>query len=238
MRFVRSSGTGVSVKGEGATLSFPRLDRATNRYRNGVDFRMNLIASQYGLDQIQYRQGDVVVDVGANYGDVVRFFQHREINLDIRAIEPNPVESQYLRHNYPQATVLTVAVGERPGTLDFYLAESGGDSSLIPRHHGQEFIQVKVVTLDDAMEKVPLIKVLKIDAEGAEPEVLRGAEKTLSKTCFVAVDAGFERGESQSSTIAEVDFLLGKNGFSKIHEDKIRVHTCLYENRTLVERVN
>lgn len=238
MRFVRSSGLGVSVRGEGAILNFPRLDRATSRYRNGVDFRMNLIASQYGLDQIQYRQGDVVVDVGANYGDVVRFFQHREINLDIRAIEPNPVESQYLRHNYPQATVLTVAVGEKPGTLDFYLAEEGGDSSLIPRHHGQEFIQVKVVTLDEAMEEVPLIRVLKIDAEGAEPEVLRGAVKTLSKTCFVAVDAGFERGERQSSTIAEVDLLLVKNGFSKVHEDKIRLHTCLYENRTLLDLVN
>ena len=64
--------------------------------------------------------------------------------------------------------------------------------------------------LDDF--KIKQIKLLKIDAEGYEPEVLSGSIATLSQTEYVAVDFGPERGLEQKDTI----IAIVKNKFRKL----------------------
>ena len=47
---------------------------------------------------------------------------------------------------------------------------------------------------------------LKVEAEGAEPEVLQGLKKNLSRVEFITVDCGFERGLNQKSTISVTSY--------------------------------
>ena len=60
------------------------------------------------------------------------------------------------------------------------------------------------------------IKLVKLEAEGAEPEVLLGMEKTLSRIEFIAVDVGAERGLSKENTLIDVLDILMPRGFRPI----------------------
>ena len=57
------------------------------------------------------------------------------------------------------------------------------------------------------------VKLLKVDAEGAEFEVINGAKNLLSRIEFIAIDLGFEKGIKQESTAPPVFNFLFENAF-------------------------
>jgi hypothetical protein len=57
------------------------------------------------------------------------------------------------------------------------------------------------------------IKLFKLEAEGAEPEICHGAINSLKNIEYISVDVGFERGIKQSSTAPDVVNYLLKNNF-------------------------
>jgi FkbM family methyltransferase len=87
------------------------------------------------------------------------------------------------------------AVGKKPVTPLSFLSTSTGNSSFQEGCSVKE-INVKAEALDQIVNTAfpdRKIAVLKIEAEGSEPEVLRGASQTLARTKIVAVDAREER---------------------------------------------
>jgi hypothetical protein len=70
-----------------------------------------------------------------------------------------------------------------------------------------------------------MIKLLKIDAEGFEPEVLEGGLRTLQKVKYVSVDVSFERGILKESTLVPVLNLMLKNDFkvSKMNHERMAI---------------
>ena len=71
-----------------------------------------------------------------------------------------------------------------------FLNPEGADSSLV--YFGSDSsVEVNTKTLDSF--KYPQIKLLKIEAEGAELEVLQGSVDTLSNVEYISVDYGPER---------------------------------------------
>src|SRR6185369_426870 len=77
-----------------------------------------------------------------------------------------------------------VAVGAESGTLPFFPVRDGntGASSLAAGVDGGEEIRVPVVTLDGYVERkgIERVDLLKVDVEGAELLVFRGAHRLLS----------------------------------------------------------
>ena len=72
-------------------------------------------------------------------------------------------------------------------------------------------------------------KLLKIDAEGHELEVLLGAKNTLSNIEYIAVDMGAEKGDKGENTVALVtNYLLSQNfGLVNFKENRT---TGLFKN--------
>ena len=70
--------------------------------------------------------------------------------------------------------------------------------------------------------KIKNIKLLKIEAEGAEPEVLSGAIATLKNTEYISVAYGNERGKDGLSTVVEVVNILISNNFEFIGDSNLR----------------
>jgi hypothetical protein len=70
---------------------------------------------------------------------------------------------------------------------------------------------------------------LKIEAEGAEPEVLIGLSKELKKVNYIVVDCGFERGINSESTIRECSQYLINNNFEFYKYSEFRT-MCLFKN--------
>ena len=118
-------------------------------------------------------------------------------------------------------------------TLTFYSKPDSADSSAIDPG-GSIATEVEGITLDNAVSLAEIsgTVILKIDAEGAEPEVLEGATKTLPLIDWVSVDCSGERGVTKETTFTETDALLRTHGFRpfKSLSGGLKMTTVLYRN--------
>jgi FkbM family methyltransferase len=152
-------------------------------------------------------RGRVVVDVGANIG-IFSMLALAHGASKVIAIEADPAAFRSLRSNIgddPRVELYQSLLSDKNGRTRFFLATQSGDSSMIEPTSYDEIIDVAAVRLDELI-RLSDGDVLKVEAEGAEPEVLRGATRLLDGTkLFVTVRASFERrGESTWSECAEV----------------------------------
>ena len=97
-------------------------------------------------------------------------------------------------------------------------------------------MKVKTILLDDFVSQnhIASIKLLKLEAEGAEPEILMGAKQSLSRIQYIAADLGFERGVRQTSTLPEVANFLISNNFEIVDIAQGRI-ACLFKNKLYAE---
>jgi FkbM family methyltransferase len=119
------------------------------------------------------RAGAVVFDVGANLGAYTLLFaQWVGPAGRVFAFEPSPLDDR--------VEVVPAAVCDRSGTATFHLHPHGGASGLYTSTDGAS-MAVETTSLDQFCADFRLTPdVLKIDVEGAELEVLRGARQTLA----------------------------------------------------------
>ena len=71
---------------------------------------------------------------------------------------------------------------------------------------------------------------LKLEAEGAEPEILEGLGKKIDLVEFISADLGYERGINCESTLAPVTNFLLSRGFDLIDISHGRI-CALYKNK-------
>jgi FkbM family methyltransferase len=175
-------------------------DNRWGRFSGGILPRCAETARQYCLDQFQGRWQDAVfLDLGANIGEVSLHATARKARAYAFEADPHvfaALERNARRHGFSATHTL---LGAEEGEAEFYLAAKDADSSLIPpigeAAETMPRVMLPVTPLDLATERTGLdrIDVIKLDAEGAEPEVLSGAHETLSRTRFIAVDCSAER---------------------------------------------
>ena len=187
--------------------------RALNRYCNGRTARIDQVANRYGLHMIDFSPGDLALDVGANYGDVSDYLLGKGLN--VVAMEPNPSEAELLKVNFTNLLVLQCAASNRRGEGAFFLGERGGDSSLLRHPNTTSEIKVREERIDELFADMD-IKLIKIDAEGFEPEVLSGCKGIMSRVEYFAIESGPERGLHQETTVDEVRNFLSEHAFIEI----------------------
>ena len=128
----------------------------------------------------------VVWDVGGNIGDYTQAVLSRSARAGraatIAVFEPAPAAVERLRDRFktaPQVTVFPLALSSEPGTMQFEMhGETTGTSTL--QRTGAKNATVIDVTVDTAANvaeqiDVSRIDLMKIDAEGHDLEVIRGA---------------------------------------------------------------
>lgn len=192
-----------------------------NTYRNGLSERGVSLGREYFCDKIPFIDGDVVVDCGANVGDLQIYFEEQKLQIEYIGLEPSPSEFACLEANVAPSRAYNVGLWSDDCTLSFYVSTRNADSSLVDPGEYTREILVKARRLDSLLDC--RIKLLKLEAEGAEPEVLIGCEKILGKIDFIAADLGFERGVSQESTLPEVTNFLLKHNFEMIELNQTRL---------------
>lgn len=219
VRFGIDSEGELFAKEQNRKLQFSNRRRGFWLYRNGIDVREDSIFKSYCLQNIEFKQGDIVFDCGANSGDLFLRLS-KLINADnYYAFEPNPADFNVLRANALGAEHLfSLALGNVDSELTFYIATSGGDSSLIEPKRYDDKVIVRVVRLDSFMveRKIDSVKLLKLEAEGFEPEILEGLGAMIRRCEYVAVDGGYERGKDCEQTLTTCTNYLLANGFEMI----------------------
>jgi FkbM family methyltransferase len=139
------------------------------------------------------KQGDNFVDVGAHIGRYTIIAAKHIGNLGrVIAIEAHPETFEVLKKNialnrFHNVTTINSVVSSQKGKVKLYL--DGHDSGftvyttiMINRTKTEKFLEVESNTLDNILNEnnVQRVNYVKIDVEGAELEVLKGAVNTLS----------------------------------------------------------
>jgi hypothetical protein len=112
------------------------------------------------------------------------------------------------------AVINNKAVGNFTGPVKFYISSAKADSSVFEPLEFESVVQIDQIKLDDFITNP--IKLLKVEAEGAELEVLEGARESLSKIEYIAVDASFEKGKQKLSPAVDIINYLYSNNFELI----------------------
>lgn len=219
LRFSFSKEKSLFIARQGKLLRyFGDMERGFSLYNRDMNRRAASIGESYCLENISFQRDDVVVDCGANYGDLFLYLADKVDEENYVAFEPGPTEFQCLVNSLPSARIYNVAMSSDGGEMDFFVSSASGDSSLVEPATYTDIIRIKVEKLDSYFEKGILkrCKLLKVEAEGWEPEILEGALRFLDRCEFVAVDGGPERGVQRSKTLPAVNNLLLSNGFEMV----------------------
>ena len=191
--------------------------RGFNLYRNGVHSRELGLFDSYCLGKINFDKCDIVFDCGANSGDLFLRLNRLIDAQNYYAFEPNPDDYAVLDYNVNNrgGRTYNLALGDSDSQLVFFTATSEGDSSIIEPISWDKKTIVNVVRLDSflAENNINKVKLLKLEAEGYEPEILSGIGNMLYRFEYIAIDGGYERGKNQDETFTSCTNYLLSNGF-------------------------
>lgn len=147
------------------------------------------------LHQNEYRiakfPGDgAVLDVGANIGLVAALVAWHNPHLPIHCFEPLPTNVRMIRLNCPSARIERACVGRAPSTIRLRVDNDGVMATSIATTWETAESEFEVITLDSyiATREIRKVEFLKIDTEGMEIEVLKGARTVLPITARVAME--------------------------------------------------
>jgi len=141
------------------------------------------------------RPGGTFVDVGSNIG----FYSvpaGRLVGPEGRvvAIEAHPRTFEFLRRNLarndlPHVTAVHSAVGEAPGSVSMVYCDANAGGTHVGVNAEEAGVNVPVRTLDAILEDAGVASVdyLKIDVEGYELPVLRGAQGIIAGSAGIVV---------------------------------------------------
>jgi FkbM family methyltransferase len=163
------------------------------------------------------RPGMVVVDVGANVG-LYTLHAARLVGSGgkVHSFEPTPETFQVLKDNVQVNGFLEggtvalhqAAVTDRTGAAELRIfRDNCGQNTLFFEPQGAERVEVSTVSLDEALAAEPRVDVIKIDAEGAEPLVLRGMRGILHKNAGIRILIEFAPVHLRRAGVAPRDFL-------------------------------
>ena len=130
----------------------------------------------------------VFLDIGANVGKYsIMLGNQLEKKGKVYAFEPEPSNLKSLNRNLnlnklKNVHIIPLACFDKKGKINFYLNNKNtGGHSLIKK--SDKKISINANTLDSIVkvENIKNIKLIKIDVEGAELNVLKGAKEVLKK---------------------------------------------------------
>lgn len=173
------------------------------------------------------KKGDVYIDIGANLG-------YMSLNAEkivgkegkVLSFEPDtkilPLLKKNKFINNSDIIIIENAVSDHTGIEIFNIATESGLSRLNNAHNNLvglelfEQIEVKTDTLDNFInELIPNrpVKLIKIDVEGLELRILRGAVNSLKNYCPVLI-LEINHGAMKENDVSLIDILNFLNDFS------------------------
>ncbi len=127
----------------------------------------------------------VFMDVGAHIGSVTAAVLHHSPGISVIAVEAVPEKAEWLKHKFPMVEVHHCAVGSEPGEVEFQidLTRPGFSSLATAAKSRNEVRTIRVVMhrLDGLYAGKKPVGVIKIDVEGMELAVIRGASALIAR---------------------------------------------------------
>jgi FkbM family methyltransferase len=169
-----------------------------------------------------------IFDVGAHHGETAEAFTRRFPSAAIYSFEPVAANFAVLSTNaraLHNVKCLQTALGESEAVQKIELR---GDSQTHSLRHtagpaggdsrGYEEVRVSTVDLIMQRERIEIVSLLKIDSEGYEIPVLKGAATALAggRIRFILLEASLDPGDRTHSPLIELQSHLAGSGYSLV----------------------
>jgi FkbM family methyltransferase len=170
-----------------------------------------------------------VLDIGAHHGETALWILKHASRARIISFEPTPesfriTEAVAATHNF---LAVNAAVGDTDGSMVLHLNSCSATNSLLEMDHRASLldpqarrepqrVSVPVVRLDTFLETRGLdrpVDLMKIDVQGYEDRVLRGARRTLHRARTVMIEVQFNPVYKAACRVDEVCYRLYDMGF-------------------------
>ena len=153
------------------------------------------------LDNFQcIKTGDVVVDVGACYGTYTKYFVNKLLGTGkIYSVELSPSNCGYLNRDFgglSNVEIINSAVSDNFNEVSYFQGPTPETFNIIG--HDTSFQQqdiagkVQSTTLNELLKDEPKVKLVKIDVEGSELNVLRGMSEVYDKIEYILLENHFD----------------------------------------------
>ena len=199
----------------------------------------------------------VIVDVGAK--ETIEYINEFESETTIYAFEPNSIEYDLLKNKYSKnkfkyLEISSLALADKNEKRNFFITENNSMSSLLEpdlinykKHFGKykefkkweenitqnKIVQLEVETLDNYFfDKSINLDYLKIDTQGSELLILKGAMKLLqhNRIKVIKVEVSLVSVYKNQVLFAEIDDFLRKHNFILVDFITYRNHTLSLKN--------
>lgn len=160
----------------------------------------------------------VVYDIGAHKGEwSYQIAKTLEGNVAFHLFEPNLLHKDALEEK--RMPYYSVLLSKECSAVDFFSNGSSGDSIFRERSSHYAEISPRTIrshTLDCLVEKnsLPLPDLIKIDTQGSELEIIRGAPKTIRRTRFIFLELPVVSYNAGAPGFQEYIDLLAQSGFA------------------------
>ena len=163
-----------------------------------------------------------IVDVGANHGtwtrETLKYFPDAFYTL----IEPQKwlkPSFQDLLDTNSKITYYPIGAGAEKGSFKFTIVDRDDSCSFRyteeeAKEKGYKQVDIPIIPLNDLIKSnnLPIPDIVKIDAEGLDIEVLKGANELFGKTEVFMVEAGIVNKEFENSFLKMINF-MNENGY-------------------------
>lgn len=172
----------------------------------------------------------MVVDVGCRWGFAAAWEQLGD-HCQVVGFDPDVAECERLREHYrsaPQVQVVPLALGAVSGPATLHVTKDPSGNSLYPTvldvverfpalagGQVEHTVDITLTTLDEwcAQAGRDRVDVIKIDTQGSELEVLRGAARTLATVRAIEVEVEFNPLYEGVALFGDIDRFLRDHGF-------------------------
>jgi FkbM family methyltransferase len=175
------------------------------------------------------RPGDMFIDIGAHKGWATCVAaQQVGQSGRVLSIDPDPrafavLSENIQRNGFSQVSARQVAIGQSDGFIKLALTRTLGNSSTFPNYIAEcevvQEIRVPCVTLDSLLSTFDMgsrdLRLIKIDAEGAEPLIWQGMQTTLARCKpMIAMEVNYASLEAAGFAVAEFKRALEDAGYT------------------------
>ena len=183
------------------------------------DYAFNMVLTKLISDN-----HPLIFDIGAEDGASCERYSRLFTKPILHAFEPRPDQFGIMKGKFNDNKSIylnNVAVGSKKEIKKFNQIKGGGRSSFfkstVDNLSDQTQIDVQVITIDEYVNKnnIKRINLLKIDVQGFEDEVLKGAQETLKLNKIDIIETELILGNMYEKTLSfnEIENLIYPYGY-------------------------
>lgn len=201
------------------------------RIENGGIFPLHHIHRSIRLAKMLPQQDFLILDIGGGIGASVILYNRSFPTNRIMVFEPITENYEKIKSRFKDLQnieLVNKALGNENSSISINIANRITSSSLLPlsadpasnafsvKTLGKSRVEkVEVLRLDDFLiSNTEDIGIMKIDVQGYEMNVLKGAEKTLARTKLIVMEASNHEGYEGAPKYYETDAFLRDHNFT------------------------